>query len=77
MVNFDLPNKKDMKIIATKIVEALRSTWKAQKASLKKRFPELTDTDLNFSEGNKNEMFEKLQSKLGFSPNELQVIALS
>lgn len=60
-----------------KVVHALRATWKAQKAKLKKRFPELTKGDLDFNESEQNEMFDKLQSKLGLSPNDIQVIALS
>ncbi|MDZ7646166.1 MAG: hypothetical protein U5K54_02705 [Cytophagales bacterium] len=37
-------------MIAENIVYALRATWKAQKAKLKKKFPDLTKSDLDFKE---------------------------
>lgn len=52
-------------------------TWKQQKDNLKARFPKLTKDDLNFDERKKYEMLNKLQLKLGMTPNELEVIALA
>lgn len=52
-------------------------TWKQQKDNLKVRFPALTKDDLNFDEKRKYEMLNKLQLKLGMTPNQLEVIALA
>ena len=53
---------------------ASKGTWNEQKARLKKAFPVLTDKDLLFELGKKNEMLEKLQVKLGKTKDELQQI---
>ena len=52
----------------------LKGTWNEQKAKLKKKFAVLTDNDLMFEEGKKEEMFGKLQIKLGKSKEELDKI---
>jgi hypothetical protein len=52
-------------------------SWKEQKVNLKTRFQQLTDRDLDFDESRKREMFDNLQTKLGMTPNELEVIALA
>lgn len=48
--------------------------WNQQKTRLKKEFPALTDKDLFFEIGRKNEMLAKLQVKLGKTKEELQHI---
>lgn len=48
--------------------------WSEQKSRLKKAFPALTDKDLFFEIGRKNEMLEKLEVKLGKTKEELQRI---
>ncbi|MBO9201888.1 MULTISPECIES: CsbD family protein [Niastella] len=48
--------------------------WNEQKTRLKKEFPALTDKDLFFEIGRKNEMLAKLQVKLGKTKEELQRI---
>jgi len=48
--------------------------WNEQKTRLKKEFPALTDKDLFFQIGRKNEMLGKLQVKLGKTKEELQRI---
>ncbi|OQP44197.1 general stress protein CsbD [Niastella yeongjuensis] len=48
--------------------------WNEQKTRLKKEFPALTDKDLFFEIGRKNEMMAKLQVKLGKTKEELQRI---
>lgn len=50
----------------------LKGNWNEQKARLKQKFAELTDNDLMFDEGRKEEMFAKLQIKLGKTKEELQ-----
>lgn len=48
--------------------------WSEQKTRLKKEFPALTEKDLFFEIGRKNEMLAKLQVKLGKTKEELQQI---
>lgn len=48
--------------------------WEEQKAKLKQKFAKLTDNDLLYIEGKKEEMLGKLQIKLGKSKEELSKI---
>ena len=52
----------------------LKGNWNEQKAKLKKNFAVLTDNDLMFKEGKKDEMMAKLQKKLGKTKEELHKI---
>jgi uncharacterized protein YjbJ (UPF0337 family) len=52
----------------------LKGTWEEQKGKLKQRFAVLTDNDLLFAEGKKEEMFGRLQKKLGKTKSELMTI---
>jgi uncharacterized protein YjbJ (UPF0337 family) len=45
--------------------------WAEQKGKLKQKFAILTDNDLMFAQGKKEEMFGKLQIKLGKTKEEL------
>jgi uncharacterized protein YjbJ (UPF0337 family) len=47
------------------------NAWEEQKAKLKQRFALLTDNDLLFIEGKKEEMYARIQKKLGKSKEEL------
>lgn len=49
----------------------VKGKWNEQKAKLKQKFAELTDDDLMFAEGKKDEMLAKLQIKLGKSKEEI------
>jgi uncharacterized protein YjbJ (UPF0337 family) len=51
-----------------------KGNWNEQKGKLKQKFAVLTDNDLMFEEGKKDEMFGKLQIKLGKSKDELHKI---
>lgn len=51
-----------------------KGTWEEQKGKLKQKFAILLDNDLLFTEGKKEEMFGKLQIKLGKTREELQQI---
>lgn len=51
-----------------------KGNWNEQKGRLKQKFAVLTDNDLMFAEGKKDEMLGKLQIKLGKSKEELQKI---
>jgi uncharacterized protein YjbJ (UPF0337 family) len=48
----------------------LEGNWNEQKGKLKQKFAVLTDNDLMFAEGKKEEMFGKLQIKLGKTKEE-------
>jgi uncharacterized protein YjbJ (UPF0337 family) len=52
----------------------LEGTWNEQKGKLKQKFAMLTDNDLLFEEGKKEEMLGKLQVKLGKTKEELHAI---
>jgi len=45
--------------------------WNERKGKLKKKFGFLTENDLMFEEGRKEEMLRKLQIKLGMTREEL------
>ncbi|MBP6754550.1 MAG: CsbD family protein [Bacteroidia bacterium] len=50
----------------------LKGDWEVQRGKLKQKFAQLTDNDLLFVEGKKDEMLGKLQITLGKSKEELQ-----
>jgi uncharacterized protein YjbJ (UPF0337 family) len=52
----------------------LKGNWNEQKGKLKQKFATLTDNDLKFAEGKKEEMLGRLQIKLGKSKEELHKI---
>jgi uncharacterized protein YjbJ (UPF0337 family) len=49
----------------------VKGKWEEQKGKLKQKFATLTDNDLMFAEGKKDEMMGKLQIKLGKSKEQL------
>lgn len=52
----------------------VKGDWNEQKSKLKAKFPILTDGDLLYWDGKKEEMLAKLQVRLGKSRQELQAI---
>jgi uncharacterized protein YjbJ (UPF0337 family) len=52
----------------------VKGNWNEQKGLLKQKFAVLTDNDLMFEEGQKDEMFGKLQIKLGKTKEEMHKI---
>ena len=52
----------------------LKGNWEQQKGKLKQKFASLTDNDLLFAEGKKDEMLGRLQTKLGKTKEELHKI---
>jgi len=52
----------------------LKGNWEQQKGNLKQKFASLTDNDLLFAEGKKDEMFGRLETKLGKTKEELYKI---
>jgi uncharacterized protein YjbJ (UPF0337 family) len=55
----------------------VKGTWNELKGKLKKKFALLTDNDLLFKDGMKEEMMGRLQYKLGKSKDELEKIIAS
>ncbi len=51
-----------------------KGNWNEQKGKLKQKFAILTDNDLMFEEGKKEEMIGKLQVTLGKAKEELHKI---
>ncbi len=49
----------------------VKGNWNEQKGKLKQKFAVLTDNDLMYEEGKKDEMFGKLQIKLGKTREEI------
>jgi len=54
----------------------LQGNWNEKKGKLKAMFASLTDDDLMFLEGKKEEMLGRLQIKLGKTKDELHKILL-
>ena len=54
-----------------------KGNWEEQKGALKQKFSMITDNDLLYLEGKKEEMLGKLQIKLGKTKEELQKVMKS
>jgi uncharacterized protein YjbJ (UPF0337 family) len=50
----------------------MRGSWNEVKGRLKQKYADLTDDDLLFAEGKEEELFGRLQKKLGKSKEELR-----
>lgn len=70
VVENHLQHQKSFKMNTTE----LKGNWDEQKGKLKQKFATLTDDDLMFAEGKKDEMMGKLQIKLGKSKEELHKV---
>ena len=57
--------------------QEVKGIWDQQKGKLKQMFANLTDDDLMFAEGKKDEMLGKLEIKLGKPKAELDKIMLA
>lgn len=66
-------NKMTIKMNTTEVLES----WNERKGKLKQKFGFLTENDLVFEEGKKEEMLTKLQIKLGKTKDELRKIVAS
>lgn len=53
---------------------ALNKNWEEQKGKLKLKFALLTDNDFLFSDGKKEDMLSRIQTKLEITKEELQKI---
>jgi uncharacterized protein YjbJ (UPF0337 family) len=52
--------------------EQIKGNWNELKGKLKQKFAELTEDDLLFDEGKEDEMWGKLQQKLGKTEKEIK-----
>ena len=51
--------------------EEIKGSWNELKGNLKQKFAELTDDDLLYEEGKEDEMWGKVQQKLGKTKKEI------
>lgn len=63
-----------MNNIPTPTPDFVKGNWTDQKVKLKAKFSNLTDADVQYENGKKDEMFSKLEAKLGKSKEELAAI---
>jgi len=52
----------------------LKGKWNEVKGKLKQKFGQLTDDDLTFSEGKEDELYGRLQKRLGKSKDEIRAL---
>jgi len=50
----------------------LKGAWNEIKGKLKQQYGDLTDDDLTYTEGQEDELYGKLQSKLGKTKEEVE-----
>jgi len=50
----------------------IEGNWNEIKGKLKQKYGELTDNDLTFAKGKEDEMYGRLQKKLGKTKDEIQ-----
>lgn len=52
----------------------LKGTWNEVKGKLKQKYGVLTDDDLLFTEGKEDELYGRLQTKLGKTKDEIRKV---
>lgn len=50
----------------------LKGTWNEMKGKLKQKYGQLTDDDLTFAEGKEDELYGRLQQRLGKTKEEIR-----
>jgi uncharacterized protein YjbJ (UPF0337 family) len=50
----------------------IKGTWNELKGKLKQKYGELTDNDLVFAEGKEDELYGRLQQRLGKTKEEIR-----
>jgi uncharacterized protein YjbJ (UPF0337 family) len=50
----------------------MKGTWNMVKGKLKQKYAQLTDDDLSYEEGKEDEMYGRLQQKLGKTRDEIE-----
>ena len=71
IVTYNFAPHKKIKIMNTTEV---KGNWNEAKGKLKQKFANLTDDDLLFAEGKKDEMIGRIQIKLGKTKEEMHKI---
>jgi len=70
-----MTNKSNKQIrLFSRATPTMMEKWNEQKAKLKEKFPSLTNSDLRYKEGKKNEMFENIRVKLDISKEDWKKI---
>lgn len=52
--------------------QTLKGNWNELKGKLKQKYADLTDDDLLYAEGKEDELYGKLQQKLGKTKEEIE-----
>ena len=65
-------NTNTKKFIAMPNSNEIKGSWEELKGKLKKSYADLTDDDLMYEEGQEQEMWGKLQQKLGKTEKEIK-----
>lgn len=50
----------------------IKGTWNEMKGKLKQKYGQLTDDDLTFAEGKEDELYGRLQQRLGKTKDEIR-----
>jgi uncharacterized protein YjbJ (UPF0337 family) len=70
--NFAIEKLLIIKLTIMSNSEEIKGNWNEMKGKLKQKFAELTEDDLLFEEGQEDEMWGKLQQKLGKTEKEIK-----
>ncbi|MBL7954188.1 MAG: CsbD family protein [Flavobacteriales bacterium] len=57
---------------AEQVGDTIQGNWNEIKGKLKQKYAELTDDDLVYAEGKEDELYGKLQKRLGISREEAE-----
>jgi uncharacterized protein YjbJ (UPF0337 family) len=52
--------------------QTIKGNWNEMKGKLKQKYADLTDDDLMYAEGKEDELYGRLQQKLGKTKEELE-----
>jgi uncharacterized protein YjbJ (UPF0337 family) len=52
--------------------QEMKGSWNEMKGKLKQKYGELTDDDLTYAEGKEDELYGRLQQKLGKTKEEVK-----
>ena len=66
--------KSEVSEKAEKVGDKIQGNWNEIKGKLKQKYAELTDDDLVYAEGKEDELYGKLQKRLGISRDALNIV---
>ncbi len=64
--------KSEVSEKAEKVGDKIQGNWNEIKGKLKQKYAELTDDDLVYAEGKEDELYGKLQKRLGISRDDAE-----